>query len=143
MTQHEMEELSAEQCWALLTTATVGRFIYSDADGPAAVPVNYSVTEDELVIRVGHGSHLREVLDGPSAFEVDDLHAQDGTGWSVLVRGSARELPLDQAAELIRHLEHVPQPAVEGVHNVWLVLTPTGVTGRRLGGRSDSPVPLA
>ena len=138
--QHDTEILTDEECRAMLHDKSVGRFVYSDASGPAAIPVNYGVANGEIVIRVARSSHLREVLDGQTAFQVDDLHPQNGHGWSVLVRGSTREVPLEDVGALIRELDHLPQPVAEGIHNVWLLLSPREITGRRLGAEHPPPV---
>ncbi len=133
MSQQQIEVLDEMECWSLVRTQTVGRFVYSDDLGPAAIPVNYGQIENKIVFRVGETSHLREVIAGEVAFEVDDLHPEEGTGWSVLVRGRAREVHADEVIDLIRVMQRIPQPLAEGVHNVWIEVTPKQATGRRLG----------
>ena len=133
MIQREIEVLDSQACWSKLHEQSVGRFVFSDKSGPAAIPVNYALDNEEIVFRISAASHLRDVLEAPVAFEVDDVHAQEGTGWSVLARGSAREIALEEVPTLVERLEQLPKPIAKGVHNVWVAVTPTQVTGRRLG----------
>jgi nitroimidazol reductase NimA-like FMN-containing flavoprotein (pyridoxamine 5'-phosphate oxidase superfamily) len=133
MTQRVITELSTTESFELLRLKRVGRFVFQDADGPAAVPVNYGVAGDEIVFRVEQRSHLREVLRGPVAFEVDDTEPESGVGWSVLVRGSGHEVAMDRVPALLRLMhEAFPHPWAEGVHNVWVAIAARKVTGRRL-----------
>lgn len=133
MTQKKIEELSIEACLELLAQQEVGRLAFVDDEGPAAVPVNYGLAGGEVVFRIEQGSHLRAVLQPKVAFEVDHVEPEGATGWSVLVRGSAREVEIEQVPDLLKLMGgHPPRPWAEGVHNVWVVITPEKVTGRRL-----------
>ncbi len=141
MAQHEVVALSDEECKALLGDMSVGRFVFVDDNGPAAIPVNFGFNADELVFRVGLDSSLREVLANPVAFAVDDLQSESGAGWSVLLRGSARELKDAEVAQVVGGLDRLPQPLAAGVHNVWIALVPKVITGRRLGSPSTAAFP--
>ena len=133
MTQRIIEELTEADCLALARTEVTGRFVYTDAEGPGAVPVNFAIAGNQVVFRTEAGSHLRDVLTGPVAFEVDHTHPENAQGWSVLFRGHAEEVPLDGVPELLKQTKDAfPHPWGEGVHNVWIAITPTKVTGRRL-----------
>jgi len=141
MTQRAIENLSETECFELLEAATIGRFVFQDADGPAALPVNFSVAGHQILFRTDVGSHLRDVLGAHVAFEVDHGDLESGEGWSVLIRGSAEEYSLEQVHELL-HRTHgaVPHPWAEGVHNIWIAVTPAKVTGRRLAARYFAPI---
>lgn len=133
MTQRVIEDLSESECLALVRQQTVGRFVFQDAEGPAALPVNYGVAGRQIVFRTEVGSHFRDVLAGPVAIEVDHTDTGTGKGWSVLLRGSAREVDLGEVPDLLEQMgSDFPHPWAEGVHNVWIALTPTKVTGRKL-----------
>ena len=133
MTQRVIESLSEAECFELIRHGGVGRFVFEDADGPAAVPVNYGLAGKEIVFRVETHSHLREMLKRPVAFEVDETEPETNLGWSVLIRGSGREVEMDHVPELLRSMgEEFPQPWASGVHNVWVSITARQVTGRRL-----------
>ena len=133
MPQREIEDLTSTECFALLVEQVVGRIVFADDDGPGAVPVNYGVAGDEVVFRVEPGSHLRAVLTSNVAFEVDYIDPEAKSGWSVLIRGSGREIDIEDVGEVLRQMaDHFPSPWAEGVHNVWVAITPRIVTGRRL-----------
>ncbi len=133
MTQRVIENLSEAKCFELIRQEVVGRFVYQDADGLAAVPVNYGVASEQIVFRTEQGSHLRDVLQGPVAFEVDHTEPETGMGWSVLIRGAGQEVDIERVPEIIRLTgKAFPHPWGEGVHNVWVSVTPRKVTGRRL-----------
>jgi nitroimidazol reductase NimA-like FMN-containing flavoprotein (pyridoxamine 5'-phosphate oxidase superfamily) len=134
MAQRELETLSREACLALLATRQVGRLVYVDVEGPAAVPVNYAMAGEDIVFRVAGGA-TRAAMDLPMiAFEVDAVDDHMHTGWSVLIRGRGAEVPIERVPVLLREMHHrYPTPWAEGIHNVWLTLVPTAITGRRLG----------
>jgi len=134
MTQRELEVLTVEECYALLKTAAVGRLVYQDVLGPVAVPVNFALAGRDVVFRV-EGGAKRAAMEQPIlAFEVDLVDSHQHAGWSVLLRGKGRELPVEEVPQLLRDLHgQFPRPWATGVHNVWLQLTPTVVTGRLLG----------
>ncbi len=135
MTQRNVENLSREECLALLRERNVGRIVFVDDDGPGAVPVNYGVAGEEIVLRVAEDSSLRKLIENPVGFEVDDTNPGEKEGWSVLVRGSGREVPVEDVADLLNLMhERLPRPWAEGIHNHWLAIKILSVTGRRLSG---------
>ena len=135
MTQRNIEHLSGEDCLALLGSRNVGRIVFVDDDGPGAVPVNYGVARDEIVLRVAEDSSLRKLIQSPVGFQVDATDADQSDGWSVLVRGSGREVALEDVAALLSLMhENLPRPWAEGVHNHWLAIKISSITGRRLSG---------
>ena len=133
MTQRVIESVSESECFELVRHEQIGRFIFQDPDGPAAVPVNYGVAGHEIVFRTAARSHLRNVLQYPVAFEVDHTEPESGKGWSVLIRGTGQEVDAARVPDVLRLTgKAFPQPWGEGVHNVWISITPRKVTGRRL-----------
>ena len=134
MTQRELEELSKEECFELLASGRVGRLVYVDEKGPIAIPVNYAMAGVDIVFRVERGTK-RAALEQPVvAFEVDQIDAGAGSAWSVIVRGAASEVEMDRVPELLRRMGgHPPAPWAAGIHNVWLRVVASDVTGRRLG----------
>jgi nitroimidazol reductase NimA-like FMN-containing flavoprotein (pyridoxamine 5'-phosphate oxidase superfamily) len=132
VTQRKVEELTTDECVTLLGQEAVGRLAFVDAEGPAAIPVNFGLVGTRILFRVESDSQVRAALDGPVAFEVDHTDADTGSGWSVLVRGTAEEVALDDVPELLRLMTGLPRPWAEGIHNVWVLITPRQVTGRRL-----------
>jgi nitroimidazol reductase NimA-like FMN-containing flavoprotein (pyridoxamine 5'-phosphate oxidase superfamily) len=88
-----LEVLSRDECLRLLGTAALGRIgITSDAL-PTVLPVNFRFDSRQILIRTGMGTTLDAATDDAVvAFEVDDVDPIAHTGWSVVVRGVAREL---------------------------------------------------
>jgi len=126
-------ELSPEECFELLSGHTVGRFVYVNDAGPAAVPVNYAVGDGDVVFRSEDGAKIEALSGAIVAFEVDHIDEADHSGWSVLIRGSAELIDLERVPEVIRRLETaVPGPWKSGIHNRWVRISPIAVTGRRL-----------
>lgn len=135
MPQRTLEALSSAECFELIRTQHIGRFVFQDAEGPAAAPVNYGLAGEHIVFRLGAHSHLRDALAGPVAFEVDHADPATKAGWSILIRGSGEEVQAERVPELLRQMgDAFPHPWAEGVHNVWVSITPRNVTGRRLTG---------
>ena len=133
MPRRKLEELAWDECFALLKGATVGRLVYEDESGPAAVPVNYVVAGHDIVFRTQEGSKVRALRTHRVAFEVDDIDFADRSGWSVLVRGTCEEVELERLPRLLERIDgDLPRPWKEGVHKLWVVITPKTVTGRRL-----------
>jgi len=123
---------SLDECLQLLESEEVGRLVYADASGPVAIPVNFVLDQGRVVFRTQAGSKT-PVLEGPMAFEVDRIDTNDHSGWSVLVRGEAQVLPMEEVPAMLQRVgQRVPRPWAEGVHNQWIVVHATEVTGRRL-----------
>lgn len=143
MSQRELEELSPGECLELLSGQTVGRLAYNDDLGPIAEPLNYAVDGDTVVLRVGDGTKRRATVQPLLALEVDRIDPDGRAGWSVIVRGPAEEVPLDEVPALVHQLREAgvdpPRPWAAGVHNVWLRITVSNLSGRRFG-REASPL---
>ncbi|HLN17165.1 MAG TPA: pyridoxamine 5'-phosphate oxidase family protein [Acidimicrobiales bacterium] len=136
-----LEVLSKEECLALLAGGEIGRLVYQDADGPAAVPVNYTMVGSDIVIRVEGGIKQLAMEQPVIAFEVDAIDHEQHSGWSVLARGVGREVDLEEVPELLQEMDgRFPTPWAEGVHGIWLRITPHTVTGRRLARQVDAPL---
>jgi uncharacterized protein len=134
MAQRELVTLSREACLSLVASRPVGRLVYVDIDGPVAVPINYAMASDDIVFRVSGGAKQAAVGQAVIGFEVDAVDDEEHTGWSVLVRGRGHEVPIEQVPALLREMhQRYPTPWAEGIHNVWLTLVPSAVTGRQLG----------
>lgn len=124
-------ELSLEECWQLLTTTGAGRVAVSDGSTPDIFPVNYEVFGGEIVIRTEGGTKLAAAtMMHTVAFEIDEIDPRNRTGWSVVVKGRARE-PIT-TEELVALDDLGMQPWVSTPKTRWLIITPTSITGRRL-----------
>lgn len=126
-------EMTRPEAEALLRIGVVGRVALCTDDGPHVVPVNYSVVDDQILLRTTPYSLLgRSARDTVVAFEVDHLDLEQHHGWSVVVRGRAEVV--EDPAEL-EHIEAVwpPRPWVAGNRPLLVRIPWTEVTGRTLG----------
>src|SRR5699024_5235122 len=98
--------LSADECRALLTSATVGRVGFVRDGRIEIIPVNYVRDGDDIIIRTAPGGILSDLPSSPVelAFEVDHIHALGGTGWSVLLSGTVRAVSEPDELAAIREL---------------------------------------
>ena len=93
--------LTAEVCWRLLGSATVGRIAMQTAEGLVVLPVNYAVDGGRIFFRTSVDGLLgsaagwgREV-----AFQADSIDHEAERAWTVLVRGQLRQATRDQVPE--------------------------------------------
>jgi nitroimidazol reductase NimA-like FMN-containing flavoprotein (pyridoxamine 5'-phosphate oxidase superfamily) len=126
-----MEHLSQRECWDLLAKTPVGRIGVLIDSAPEIYPVNHAVDGKTIVFRTEQGGKLRGLDRSPSVcFEVDGYDAATSTGWSVLVKGRAREVTAAEEEERLlgldlRYWSIGPKPW-------WVRIEPTSVTGRRI-----------
>ncbi|GAA4097362.1 MULTISPECIES: pyridoxamine 5'-phosphate oxidase family protein [Actinomadura] len=129
-----LEELDREECLRLIAPGGVGRVAFNDGEGPAVIPVNYVVDDGTVVFRTdltGRLSQaLRTALKGAQvriAFEVDRIDEVRHEGWSVMLRGGARQLSDD---ECVTAAPVEPWPGGErGAH---IRMVPSEISGRRI-----------
>ena len=118
----------------MLASARVGRLVYVDEQGPVAIPVNYALVDDDIVFRVEQGTKQLALEQPLVAFEVDRIDEERQLAWSVIIRGKVSEVETEHVAELLGQVRgHPPAPWALGIHNVWLRITASAMTGRRLG----------
>lgn len=123
----QLVDLSAEECWELITTMPVGRIAWSTSTGPVVVPVNFSVDGRSIKIRTAAYSSMVQKADVERvAFEVDHIDEATHSGWSVLARGRAE----------VRYGEPDdgtgPEPWPRGPRSATVVIDVDEITGRWL-----------
>lgn len=93
-----------DECRRLLRDAVIGRVCWRSSQGLLSLPVSYGVHGDGRIgLRVGARGVLAELSEPTEvAFEVDDIDSDTRTGWSVLVRGTARSWEGAFPADLCR-----------------------------------------
>jgi uncharacterized protein len=128
-----VEPLSRYECWRLVTEASgpdgIARVVWSGPDGPAIVPVNFTVADGFIWFQTTPGSRLaRECCDQQVLIEVDQVDTASHTGWSVVVMGAATCLPSAADPGLMRNLVVWPN----GPRQLLLKVEPDELTGRRL-----------
>ena len=125
-----LTEMSAGECRELMLGTSVGRVVFVDHDGPAALPVNYVLDGQAVLFRTSPHNSMAPHLEGANvSFEVDEFDDYTQSGWSVLVRGVASFVPPD---ELPDDEEARPYPWAEGIRSLVVRITPDRVTGRRV-----------
>ncbi|MFD7611621.1 helix-turn-helix domain-containing protein [Streptomyces sp. NPDC059828] len=126
-----LAELDEAACLALMSTHGVGRIGVLTPDGPAVVPVNYQSIDGEIAFRTALGKVPAFAAGSEVAFEVDHIDDVFSQGWSVMAVGMARAVTEEP---LIRRLEsEAPtSPWAGGQRDLWLLITPSRLTGRRI-----------
>lgn len=127
----ELVELGQQECWQLLGSHGVGRVAVASEAGPAIFPVNYLALEGEVAFKTSPDSGPARAAGHEVAFEVDHVDEAFSRGWSVLVVGEARTVTEPQAVQRLETQSH-SEPWPGGVRNLWVVVTPQQVTGRRI-----------
>lgn len=126
------EEIPVSECLGLLAGRSVGRLAVVIDGHPLIFPVNYRVHGDTVVFRTGPGTKLEGSALRRVAFEVDDVNADEGTGWSVVVQGHGYDIShaVDARSTELRTLPVVP--FAPGARRHWIMITPVVISGRRL-----------
>ncbi|MDH6228030.1 pyridoxamine 5'-phosphate oxidase family protein [Streptomyces sp. MJP52] len=131
-------ELDRRESLRLLATAAIGRIVHTRQALPAVLPVNFCLDHDgAVVLRTSAASELARAVAGTVvAFEADEVDRTAGSGWSVVVTGTA-EVVTDPA-EHRRLLDAGPRSwvPVPARQEVFVRILPELVTGREvIGGR--------
>jgi nitroimidazol reductase NimA-like FMN-containing flavoprotein (pyridoxamine 5'-phosphate oxidase superfamily) len=123
--------LDERDAMRLLAQREVGRVGLTIGALPAIFPVNYRLIDGDIVFRSSPGSKVSAASAGAVvAFEVDDYHNADRSGWSVLVVGRSEVVhDLDVA---FKALEARLEPYADGPRGTLVRITPTFVSGRRI-----------
>lgn len=126
----EVEVLSAQECWGLLRSVSVGRLAVCVYDHLDIFPVNYKVDHGTLIFRTGAGTKLSSALAGlPVALEADCVRPDEGVAWSVTVKGQATSMELTQ--EVLNTAGVLLSPWETGRKHRLLRVIPEAVSGRR------------
>ncbi|HSV38126.1 MAG TPA: pyridoxamine 5'-phosphate oxidase family protein [Nocardioidaceae bacterium] len=124
-----VKEIDETECRELLATHQVGRVAYCDDLGPVVLPVNYAMDQGTVLIQLSpHSTMARNLRSAKASFEIDDYDDYNQSGWSVLVRGHARNV---EPAEL-PEADARPTAWAEGVRTFHVRITPHDISGRRL-----------
>jgi uncharacterized protein len=131
-----IEVLSFLECQERLERGLIGRIGMFVAGEPVILPVNYRYVRGSIVFRTARGEKSDAAeLTQPVAFEIDEWDAITQKGWSVLVKGTAYEIPeTDPAAVEASTLRPWAQ-AVE--RDIWVRIVPNEITGRQIPSMSS------
>jgi len=104
----------------------IGRLAVIDGRSPLVAPLNFTVHDRLVFVRIGPGRLAELVSNSLVAFEVDRVEPDGSAAWSVLVRGLASVVsPADVPSFAI------PQPWVPEAGEEVLSVRPDLLTGRR------------
>ncbi len=124
----ELRELSEEQCAAHLQAGGVGRVVFVAPRGPVALPVNFAVSEGDVMVSTTV-AQAQLLEDQPRlSFEIDRVDEPMGEGWSVLVTGRARRV--DDPDEVVALAALGLVPWAGGPRHALVRLHPEEITGR-------------
>jgi nitroimidazol reductase NimA-like FMN-containing flavoprotein (pyridoxamine 5'-phosphate oxidase superfamily) len=126
-----LEVLTENECLLLLGRSSLGRLAVVRDGRPDVFPVNFRRDGRSIVFRTDTGTKLDHIgPDAPAAFEVDDHDPQSGTGWSVVVRGTASDVTDSEDLEALRRLRLDPWPP--GPKTRYVRLDVERIEGRRI-----------
>jgi nitroimidazol reductase NimA-like FMN-containing flavoprotein (pyridoxamine 5'-phosphate oxidase superfamily) len=124
--------LDADECWALVRSASVGRLAVSTEDGPEIFPVNYAVDHGDVVFRTAEGTKLAALgVNDAVAFEVDGIEDARDDVWSVVIKGRAHRI--SRTDELVDTLSLPLFPWHAGRKGSFVRIVTEQITGRRFG----------
>ena len=133
-----LEPFGEEESWQLISPGGVGRIGYSGRFCPTILPVNFKVQDQALYFRTARHSTMEEDLhtgiahaDYKVAFQVDHFDEMAHTGWSVLVQGDVH--PMESDEERAAASASGVETWVGGERDLFLRITPTRITGHRIG----------
>jgi len=126
-----LEPLTAGQCRDYLGTSGVGRFLLVEPRGPVAIPVNYAMLGDDVVVRTSGRTSLAAYA-GQSrvSFEVDHLDEALAEGCSVLVSGEAHVVTAPDELATVSSLGIAPWAG--GDRDTYVRIAARELTGRRI-----------
>ena len=127
-----MAMMSIAECLHQLGSARIGRIAFLSDGYPTILPVNHGMDGDAVVFRTNVGTKLGAAGDElPVAFEVDAIDADRRMGWSVVMRGTAREV--DDPAQIAKFKALRLWPFADSVErDHWIRITPYEITGRSI-----------
>lgn len=124
--------LDPSECIERLESTPIGRLGFVVDGAPLVLPVNFAYVEGAIVFRSVEGQKLDAAAQGqPVCFEVDRWDERTHTGWSVVVRGTAREVTDWSEKELLENVGLTPW-AKEEWRGRWVRVEATEITGRLL-----------
>lgn len=125
----ELQHLSVERCWELLTHHSIGRLALINGHEIDMYPVHYAVSDKKIYFHTPHIEKFASVMVSRLvSFEIDETD-ENITRW-VMLRGHANWLSVEEEAQRAEALGlEVSIPAMD---SHWVEIEPTLVTGREL-----------
>jgi nitroimidazol reductase NimA-like FMN-containing flavoprotein (pyridoxamine 5'-phosphate oxidase superfamily) len=128
-----LDEIDEPECWRLLATQPVGRIAVIVGHYPLVFPVNHIVDGGGIFFRTGAGTKLWATHRSNVTFEVDQIDVARHSGWSVMVRGSARELSFEHNPGLAERADAIAaEPWAPGRRHHLVRIVADSITGRQI-----------
>lgn len=124
----ELRVLTAEQCAAHLEAGGVGRIVFLAERGPVAHPVNFVMSDGDVVLSTTAAQAVQLEAQQRASFQIDRVDEAMSEGWSVLVTGRAR--CVDDPDELVELSSLGLEPWAGGNRRSLVRIHPEEVTGR-------------
>ncbi len=126
-----LRPLTETDCIELLSTTTVGRVAFVDADGVQLLPLNFAVIDDEIYFRTATDSTLHQLAEGLDdvAFEIDHHAEASPVGWNVTVKGSTSRVSDPELRDRVMAWERL-RPWAGGERGEVIHLARRSVAGR-------------
>jgi nitroimidazol reductase NimA-like FMN-containing flavoprotein (pyridoxamine 5'-phosphate oxidase superfamily) len=99
---------------------------------PVVLPVNYVVDGGFIVVKTDRGGIYEHVPLHQVAFEVDDFDEATRTGWSLLVKGSGREVTDALAEAYETGIHRTPNVWAPGNKSRVIAIGITAISGRQI-----------
>jgi hypothetical protein len=135
-------ELSAQDAWALLRHARLGRLALIVDGHPDVFPVNHMVDLGTVVFRTAAGTKLAGAVGRTVAFEVDGYDVGTASAWSVVLKGTAQAVTRRYELLDVSELPLFPWHSAPKPH--FIRIEPDSITGRLFevtgNARSAEPV---
>ncbi len=132
-TDNYIDDLTEDVCHTLLASHHVGRLAFIGDDGyPIVLPVNYAIDGGDVIVRTDHGEMYEHVPLHRVAFEVDQFDEVAQTGWSLLVRGAARDVTDSHGEIYAMGLRTGPTVWTPGERHHWLAIRIERISGRQI-----------
>lgn len=124
----ELRVLTPEQCAAHLEAGGVGRIVFLAERGPVAHPVNFVMSEGDVILSTTAAQALELESQQRASFQIDRVDEAMSEGWSVLATGTARRV--DDPDELVDLSSLGLEPWAGGDRHALVRIHPEQVTGR-------------
>lgn len=130
-----MGVIDGTTCIDLIESTPVGRVGFMSDGAPLVLPVNHAWWEDSIVFRTLEGRKLAAAAENQQVcFEVDHWDPADRSGWSVVLRGTSREVTDWAERAQLEEIGLVPWVR-DKWRTRWIRVDPTDISGRILAGR--------